>query len=115
MAMERLKQNAERLQEDVHALIEAQAEYYRLWTFKVSMKSIALLLQLFLLILCAALALLFVSVAAALYLSEWLQSDALGFLIVGSAYVAAGMLAYFLRAGIERPLLKKFSAIFFND
>jgi hypothetical protein len=115
MALERLKQSADRLQDDVHALIESQAEYYRLWTFKVSMKSIALLLQLFMLALCTSLALLFLSIAVALYLSAWLQSDALGFLIVGAAYIGAGMLAYFLRASIERPLLKKFSAIFFND
>jgi uncharacterized integral membrane protein len=113
--MDRLKHSAERLQDDVQALIESQAAYYRLWTFKVSMKSIALLLQVFLLVLCAALALLFLSIAAALFLSTWLQNEALGFLIVGAAYIGTGMLAYFFRSAIERPLLQKFSAIFFND
>ena len=113
--MSRLKQSAEALHEDVQVLIETQAEYYKLWSFKAGMKSVTLLVHVFLLGLFVALTLLFLSTAAALALGAWLHSDAQGFLIVGVFYLLAGALAYRLRARIDRPILRKFSAILLND
>ena len=113
--MSRLKQNAESLQEDVQTLIETQAEYYKLWSFRAGMKSVTLLIHVFLIGLFVALALLFISGAAAFSLGAWLHSDALGFLIVGAFYLLMCALVYQLRARIDRPILRKFSEIFFND
>ena len=43
--MGNLKDNAEALQANVQALLETQAEYYKLWSFKVGMKSVTLLIH----------------------------------------------------------------------
>jgi hypothetical protein len=113
--MSRLKQNAEALHEDIQALIDTQAEYYKLWSFKAGMKSVTLLIHVFLIGLFVAFALLFLSGAAAFSIGAWLNSDALGFLIVGAIYVLAGVLAFLLRDRIDRPILTKFSEIFFHE
>ncbi len=67
-AMSRLKESAEALHEDVQALLETQAEYYKLWSFKAGMKSVTLLIHVILLGLFMALTLLFASIAAAFWL-----------------------------------------------
>ncbi|MBP7982196.1 MAG: hypothetical protein KAY90_04290 [Arenimonas sp.] len=113
--MGNLKDSAEALQDDLQALIETQAEYYKLRAFKAGMKSVTFLVHAFLLTLFIALAVLFTSLAAALRLGDYLHSDSLGFLIVGGFYAAMSILAYLLRDRIDAPILKKFSSIFFAD
>lgn len=110
-----LKDNAEALQANVQALLETQAEYYKLWSFKVGMKSVTLLIHAVLLTLFMALGILFASVAAAFWLGQYLRSDILGFLAVGGFYAAMSVLVYLLRKRIDAPILKKFSSIFFAD
>lgn len=113
--MSSLKDKAEALQDNALTLLEAQAEYYKLWTFKVSMKSITFLVHAFLMTLFITLSVLFVSVSFAFWLGAQLASNALGFLITGGVYFLLCALAFLLRDKIDRPILKKFSAIFFND
>ena len=113
--MSTIKENAEALHDNVHALIEKQAAYYKLWTFKAGMKSITLLIHLFLLSLFVTLAVLFISIAAALQLGEYLNSYAQGFLIISTFYLLMCFLVYLLRDKINRPILEKFSSIFFAD
>jgi hypothetical protein len=113
--MSTIKENAEALHDNVHVLIEKQAEYYKLWTFKVGMKSITLLIHAFLLALFTTLTVLFISIAAALSLGDYLHSYAQGFLIVSVFYFTMCLLVYLLRDKINRPILEKFSTIFFAD
>ena len=113
--MSTIKENAEALHENVQTLIEKQAAYYKLWTFKVGMKSITLLIHIFLLSLFITLAVLFISIAVALQLGNYLNSYAQGFLIVSSFYLLLCILVYLLRDKINKPILEKFSSIFFAD
>lgn len=113
--MSTIKENAEALQDNVHALIAKQTAYYKLWTFKVGMKSITLFIHLFLLILFITLAVLFISIAAALQLGNHLQSYAQGFLIISTFYFLMCIMVYILRDKINKPILEKFSSIFFAE
>ena len=113
--MSSIKENAEDLHDNVHALIEKQAAYYKLWAFKAGMKSITLLLHIFLFSLFITLIVLFISIAVALQLGEYLQSNAQGFLIVSTFYLLLCILVYLLRDKINKPILEKFSSIFFAD
>jgi len=113
--MSTLKDNAEALQDNVQILIETQAEYYKLWSFKVGMKSVTLLIHAFLFGLFITLGVLFASVAAAFWLGHIMHNNSLGFLIIGSFYVVMSILVYLLREKIDAPILKKFSSIFFAE
>lgn len=113
--MSQLKDNAENLQQDVAELLESQAEFYKLWSFKVGMKSISLAVNITLIAAFGMLALLFLSVAAAYGLAACFGNTAYGFLAVGGAYLLIAWAAYALRDRIDRPVLRKFSEIFFTD
>jgi hypothetical protein len=60
-------------------------------------------------------ALLFLSFAACLALSEELDSYFSGFIIVGSFYVLLGITLYVLRDKLNAPILKKFSKHYFEQ
>jgi hypothetical protein len=69
-----------------------------------------------LILLCFGMVLLFLSLALAFALANYLDSYPFGFLIVGVIYLLATGLLFLVRDKIvEGPLLEKFSEIFFND
>ncbi len=113
--MNQLKDNAGKLQRDVTELLESQAEFYKLWSFKVGMKSVTLTVNIALIAVFGVLALLFLSTAAAYFLAECFGNSAYGFLAVGAFYLAVALAVYVFRSRIERPILRKFSEIFFAD
>lgn len=113
--MSQLKDNAGNLQRDVVELLESQAEFYKLWSFKVGMKSVTLTVNIVLIAVFGVLALLFLSTAAAYFLAEYFGNSAYGFLAVGAFYLAVALAVYVFRRRIERPILRKFSEIFFAD
>jgi hypothetical protein len=113
--MSQLKQNAEVLQGNLTELLETQAEFYKLWSFKVGMKTITLGVHITLILIFGVLALLFLSVAAAYGLAAWFGSTAYGFLAVGSFYLLVALSVHWFRDRIDRPVLRKFSEIFFTD
>jgi len=49
MAFDEIKENAEDLKQEVKKLIDANLNYYKLWGFKILMKSTTMMLKLFLL------------------------------------------------------------------
>lgn len=113
--MSQLKDNAESLQRDVTELLESQAEFYKLWSFKVAMKSLTLTVNTAMLSVFGILALLFLSMAAAYGLAALFGNSAYGFLAVGGFYLVIALAVYFLRDRLDRPVLRKFSEIFFTD
>ena len=116
MAFEELKENTQAIQENTKAYIESSIAYYKLWGFKVAMKSTTLMLKFFLISICLMIVLLFVSVAGSLAIGNLLDSYALGFLIVAGIYVVLAFLLFLVKDKIvEGPILEKFSEIFFND
>jgi hypothetical protein len=116
MAFEELKENTEAVQENSKAYLESSLAYYKLWGFKVAMKSTTLLLKFFLITLCLSIVVLFVSIAAAFTLGNLWGSYSLGFLCIAGIYLVLALLLFLVKDKIvEGTLLEKFSEIFFND
>ena len=116
MALEEIKDNLEDIQENAQAYVETSLAYYKLWGFKVAMKSTTLALKFLLIALCLTIVLLFVSVAGALALGDVLGSYPLGFLLVAGIFLVLALLLFLVKDKIvEGPILEKFSEIFFND
>jgi hypothetical protein len=59
-------------------------------------------------------AMLFLSFAACLTLSEEIDSYFIGFIIVGAFYALMGMLIYIVREKLNAPILKRFSKYYFE-
>ncbi|MGL5111057.1 MAG: competence protein [Flavobacterium sp.] len=116
MALDELKEKSEDLQEQFQGYVESSVAYYKLWGFKVAMKSTTMILKFTLILLCCAMVLLFVSIAAALAIGNYFNSNALGFLFVGGFYFLSTIALFMVKDKIvEGPILEKFSEIFFND
>ena len=116
MAFDKIKENTENIQEQAQAYFESTASYYKLWGFKVAMKSTTMILKFTLILLCFSMVLLFVSVALALFIGNYFDSYAIGFVSVAGLYLIVTILLFLVKDKvIEGPILEKFSEIFFND
>lgn len=116
MAFEDLKEHTDAVQENAKAYIESSLAYYKLWGFKVAMKSTTMLLKFLLIAICISIVLLFVSIAGAFALGTIFNSYPLGFLAVAGIYLVVALLLFLVKDKIvEGPILEKFSEIFFND
>ena len=116
MAFEELKENVDSIQENAKAYLESSISYYKLWGFKVAMKSTTMILKFFLISICLMIFLLFISIAGAIALGQMMDSYPIGFLIVAGIYLVLALLLFLVKDKIvEGPILEKFSEIFFND
>jgi hypothetical protein len=116
MAFEELKENTEDIQEQIQGYIQSNVAYYKLWGFKVAMKSTTMILKFTLIFLCFSMVLLFCSIAGAMAIGKYLDNYPLGFLIIGGTYLLITSLLFLIKDKIvEGPILEKFSEIFFND
>ena len=111
-----LKDNAEDIQEKLKNVLDSNVAYYKLWLFKVAMKSTTMLLKVLFMAVFFMFFLLFASLALALYLSGIFESYALGFLSVGGMYILLMLVVYLAKDNLlESRLLEKFSQVFFNE
>ena len=116
MAYEELKENTENIQDQAKVYIDSHLAYYKLWGFKVAMKSTTMIVKFTLILLCFLMVLLFCSLAGAFVIGKALDSYPLGFLAVGGIYFVLSLLLFLIKDKIvEGPILEKFSEIFFND
>jgi hypothetical protein len=116
MAFEELKEHTENIQDQAQAFFETNLAYYKLWGFKVAMKSTTMIFKFTLIVMCLSMVLLFCSIASALAIGKFLGSYPYGFLIVGGVYLALSGVLFLIKDKIvEGPILEKFSEIFFND
>ncbi|HQW70050.1 MAG TPA: competence protein [Flavobacterium sp.] len=116
MAFDELKENVEDIQENAKAYLESSISYYKLWGFKVAMKSTTMILKFFLISICLMIFLLFISIAGAIALGQMMDSYPIGFMIVAGIYLVLALLLFLVKDKIvEGPILEKFSEIFFND
>lgn len=115
MAFEEIKENAEELKNETKKLIDSSVAYYKLWAFKLLMKSTGQMLKLFMLATMLVIVTVFFSIALALAFGYWLNNFAYGFLIVGLIYLVMAYIVYKVQDKIvEGPLLSTFSKMFFK-
>ena len=100
MAFEELKENTQAVQENTKAYIESSIAYYKLWGFKVAMKSTTMILKYTFIAIALMMALLFCSVAASFAIGKSLNNYTLGFLIVGGIYFVFSGLLFLINAPI---------------
>jgi hypothetical protein len=116
MAFEEIKENVNQIQEETKAYLDSSAAYYKLWGFKVAMKSASTIIKFSLVAICLSMVLLFGSIAGAIALGYVLDNFAYGFLIVSGIYLLITLALFLLKDKIvEGPVMAKFSEIFFND
>jgi ABC-type multidrug transport system fused ATPase/permease subunit len=113
MAFEEVKDNVDDLKQEAKRLIDANLKYYKLWGFKILMKSTTMMLKLFLLAVMLMIVTIFFSIAAALAIGYWVDNFAWGFLIIGMLYLIMAIVVYKVQDKIvEGPMLSRFSRIF---
>lgn len=116
MALEEIKENTEKIQEHTKAYIEKSLAYYKLWMFKVTMKSTAMILKFTLIFICFLMVLFFCSLAGAIAIGDALGSYPLGFLIIAGVYLVFILFLFLAQDKIvEGKVLEKFSEIFFKE
>lgn len=116
MPFENLKEKKENIQDNLKNAVDSTIAHYKLWFFKVLMKSVTMGVKVLLIACFFMMFLLFASIALALYLAQVMDSNVLGFLTVGGIYLVLILIAYFIKDKIvEGNVLEKFSGIFFNE
>ncbi|GAK88193.1 hypothetical protein JCM19297_2706 [Nonlabens ulvanivorans] len=111
-----ISENIQEFTTATQSFIESSINYHKLDLYKKVMSGVIssshkLLLGFFLLI-----SILFLSLAASVYLGDLLDNDALGYLIVGLFYfLLVIVVAIFMKPVIEKSLLRKTSEQFFNS
>ncbi|AWG24542.1 competence protein [Flavobacterium kingsejongi] len=113
MGFEKIKESAGDLHEQAKEFIDVNVEYYKLWSFKILMKSTTMMLKMFLLGIMLLIVTIFFSIALALAIGYALDNFAWGFFIVGAIYLIVSIVIYKVQDKIvEGPILEKFSKIF---
>lgn len=111
----KIKESIQDVQEQTKELIDSNLAYYKLWVFKVIVKSSSSLFKILLAGVLLVMVFVFFSIAAAIAIGYALDNLALGFLIMGGFYLLLSLLIYVFRDKIEKPIIAKMSEIFYND
>ncbi|MDF4204263.1 phage holin family protein [Maribacter sp. SA7] len=114
MAFEEFKNDLMALKTEMESYLERSDEYYRLKIFKVLSKNATGILKLLLIGLSSLFAILFLSFAACLWLSELMNSYFIGFIIVAGFYIVLAIMLYIFREQLNKPVLKKLSKYYFD-
>lgn len=116
MAFERISDNLNRLNENIRSFSESSLEYYKLDLFNKTMKGATAAVKSAAIAFFLLFAILFLSIAVSVALSDWLDSPSLGFFIVGGIYLLIGIvIILFGSSVINRIMLQKVSRKFFNE
>ncbi|WP_339710863.1 hypothetical protein [uncultured Kriegella sp.] len=115
MAFDEVKESLSEAEASIRSYIDSSQEYYKLKGFKFLMRGITSFSKILLVGVVALLALLFLSFAASYGIGQALNNTFYGFLCVGLFYLLTGIILYFTRHKLNKPLLKKFSEFYFDD
>ena len=114
MALKELKEDLIGVEADMRSYIDSSDEYLKLKIFKVLMRSVTNAVQFITIGLGVIFALLFLSFAVSLALSETYDSYYVGFIVVACFYAIVGVLLYIFRKKLNAPILKNFSKHYFE-
>ena len=114
MVFETLKKGLMDADADMRSYIDASEDYYKLKIFKVVVKSITSIAQVFLIAFFLMLALFLFSFGISIALNKALNSYYIGFIIVGLFYLITVVLCYVFRDYLHKPVIRNFSKHYFN-
>lgn len=116
MAFERISDNLKRLNENIRSLAQSSAEYYKLDFFEKTMKGATAAVKSVAIAFFLLFAILFLSIALSVLLSDWMESPSGGFFIVGGIYLLIGLWIIFYGGPvINRIMLSKASKKVFKE
>lgn len=115
MAFDELKERLSDADSTMRSYIDTSREYYKLKAFKIASQGTSGLVKGLMVGILGAMALLFLSLAAAWAIGNALGGIAYGLLTVGAGYIVLAVIAYLLRNKINKPLLIKLSQYYFHD
>lgn len=116
MAFEKVTNSINDLKESIYAFKASSEEYYKLKVYKGVVKGASSLIVVLLIGFFSLIALLFLSIAIAIAISNALDSPSAGYFIVAGFYILILLyIAIIGRKQIEKTMLVKSSRKFFND
>ncbi|MEH6408078.1 MAG: phage holin family protein [Leeuwenhoekiella sp.] len=116
MSFSKITDNIHELTTNLQDYIDSSTEYYKLDLFKKMMKGAVSLVKLLVIGSIFLVFLLFISVAVAISIGESMEHVSTGYYIVSGFYLVVFILfVIFGGPFITKQLLKKYSAIFFNE
>lgn len=115
MALDELKSGLTESETAVKEYIDSTADYLKLKTFRFAMKVITHSIKGLVLGLIFFIALVFLSVALAIGLNAYWESETMGYIVLGIVYVVVGIVVYLMRSRIDSQVLKRFSKYYFDD
>ena len=95
--------------------VDASYKYSKLKTFHVSTYFLSTLSKLFLIGSLLSAGLIFLSVAGAIAIGNYLNNMSLGYLFMGLFLMIIGFVIYLLRKHIDKKIIKKMSILFFDS
>ncbi|WP_051286302.1 phage holin family protein [Salinimicrobium terrae] len=116
MAFERISENLKELNENIKNFAQSSAEYYKLDLFNKTMKGATATIKGVAIAFFGLFFLLFLSIAIAIALSNWLDSPSSGFFIVAGLYLLFALFFVFFGSKLlMKALLPPASKKFFEE
>ncbi len=114
MVFDQVKKDLMEADADIRSYLKHSDEYLKLKLFKILARFFTNSLQCALVSVFFAFTLFFLSIAAALAMSEFLDHSYMGFAIVGSVYFVLGIIAYIFKNRINEPVIRRLSSLYFD-
>lgn len=92
--------------------VDASYKYYKLKAFQISALSLSTILKLLFIGSFCVIGILFLSVALAIYLGEYFNSIAIGYVIVGALFLGICFVFFLFRKKIDQIVIKKLAQKF---
>lgn len=115
MALDDIKNELNSLQEEGQAYLEHTEHYVRLKIFQVLVKLVVGSTHTLIAVSLVSMVLLLFSFGLASHLGELYDNALIGYSMVAGGYVLIGLIIYLFRNSIKRVLIRRLSAIYFDE
>lgn len=89
-------------------------EHTKLKAFQITALTLSMIVKLFIIGSLAVLGFVFLSVSGAIFLGEYLNNVALGYLIVAGFFLGVSLIIYLFRKQFDKTVILKVSKMFFD-
>lgn len=110
-----LNKTADMALEKGNEFVKNSEAYYKLKLFQILTSSLSMLIKAAIAGAFIFIALLFIAIATATGIGNYLNNIALGYIIVSIIFFTLAIVTYLLRVHVENLIIRKLSIIFFED